>query len=105
MSQRPPPSGGDAGAAGGAHAVDEVLDEAADLLERTPSLGHVVLDEAQDLSPMQWRMVGRRGRSATWTVVGDPAQSSWPVPAEADAAREEARRGLLNNHPSCLKIV
>ncbi len=51
---------------------------------------HVLVDEAQDLTPMQWRMVGRRGRTATWTVVGDPAQSSWPVPAEAQAAREAA---------------
>src|SRR3954447_10114172 len=39
---------------------------------------------------MQWRMVGRRGRTATWTVVGDPAQSSWPAPDEASAARESA---------------
>ena len=46
---------------------------------------HVLVDEAQDLTPMQWRMVGRRGRGATWTIVGDPAQSSWPVPSEAAA--------------------
>ena len=39
---------------------------------------HVLIDEAQDLTPMQWRMVGRRGRIASWTIVGDPAQSSWP---------------------------
>jgi len=51
---------------------------------------HVLVDEAQDLTPMQWRMVGRRGRAATWTVVGDPAQSSWPAPDEASAARETA---------------
>ena len=51
---------------------------------------HVLVDEAQDLTPMQWRMVGRRGRSATWTVVGDPAQSSWPVPQEAAQARDAA---------------
>ncbi len=51
---------------------------------------HVLVDEAQDLTPMQWRMVGRRGRTASWTVVGDPAQSSWPVPAEAARARDEA---------------
>ncbi len=51
---------------------------------------HVLVDEAQDLSPMQWRMLGRRGRTATWTVVGDPAQSSWPAPEEAERAREEA---------------
>ena len=38
--------------------------------------GHVVVDEAQDLSPMQWRMLARRGSLATWTVVGDLAQQS-----------------------------
>ncbi|GAA3539674.1 DNA helicase [Aeromicrobium flavum] len=51
---------------------------------------HVLVDEAQDLSPMQWRMLGRRGRTASWTIVGDEAQSSWPVPAESVAARTEA---------------
>lgn len=51
---------------------------------------HVLIDEAQDLTPMQWRMVGRRGRTATWTIVGDPAQSSWPVPEESDRARRAA---------------
>ncbi|HEU5456088.1 MAG TPA: UvrD-helicase domain-containing protein [Nocardioides sp.] len=54
---------------------------------------HVLVDEAQDLSPMQWRMVGRRGRAASWTIVGDPAQSSWPVPEESAAARAEALEG------------
>ncbi|MEU1278258.1 UvrD-helicase domain-containing protein [Streptomyces sp. NPDC005805] len=57
--------------------------------ERT-EYAHVIVDEAQDLTPMQWRMVGRRGRHATWTVVGDPAQSSWSAPDEAAEAREEA---------------
>jgi hypothetical protein len=54
---------------------------------------HVLVDEAQDLTPMQWRMVGRRGRAATWTIVGDAAQSSWPVPAESAAARAAALEG------------
>lgn len=54
---------------------------------------HVLIDEAQDLTPMQWRMVGRRGRTASWTIVGDPAQSSWPVPAEAAQARSDALEG------------
>ena len=54
---------------------------------------HVLVDEAQDLTPMQWRMVGRRGRAASWTIVGDPAQSSWPAPAESAAARAEALEG------------
>jgi DNA helicase IV len=49
-----------------------------------------VVDEAQDLSPMQWRMVGRRGKYASWTIVGDPVQSSWPDPAEAEQARVSA---------------
>ncbi|MEQ7123162.1 UvrD-helicase domain-containing protein [Actinopolymorpha sp. B11F2] len=51
---------------------------------------HVLVDEAQDLSPMQWRMLGRRGRHASWTVVGDPAQSSWPDIDEAEASRDTA---------------
>ncbi|MFI6641643.1 HelD family protein [Streptomyces sp. NPDC050504] len=62
--------------------------------ERT-EYAHVIVDEAQDLTPMQWRMVGRRGRTATWTVVGDAAQSSWSYPDEANAARDEA----LGNRP------
>lgn len=39
---------------------------------------------------MQWRMIGRRGQYASWTLVGDPAQTSWPDPAEAAAAKESA---------------
>ncbi len=54
---------------------------------------HVLLDEAQDVSPMQWRMLGRRGRQASWTIVGDAAQSAWPDAAEARRAREDALRG------------
>ena len=57
------------------------------------SYAHVLVDEAQDLSPMQWRMLGRRGETATWTVVGDLAQSSWPAPDEAHEAREVALFG------------
>ncbi|SCL17284.1 DNA helicase IV [Micromonospora pallida] len=52
---------------------------------------HVVVDEAQDVSPMQWRMLGRRGRLASWTVVGDPAQTAWTGdPVELTRAREQA---------------
>ena len=57
------------------------------------SYAHVLVDEAQDLTPMQWRMVGRRGRAATWTIVGDAAQSSWPVPSESASARATAIEG------------
>jgi len=60
-------------------AADTVLlDELADLLRRTPSLGHVVLDEAQDLSPMQLRAVGRRCSTGSATVLGDIAQGTTP---------------------------
>ncbi|WP_286170074.1 HelD family protein [Actinospica acidiphila] len=60
-------------------AADTVLiDEAADLVRRTPSLGHVVLDEAQDLSPMQYRAVGRRCTTGSATVLGDLAQGTTP---------------------------
>ncbi|MGW3041870.1 HelD family protein [Kitasatospora sp. NPDC001159] len=59
--------------------ADAVLvDEAADLVQRTPSLGHVVLDEAQDLSPMQYRAVGRRCTTGSATVLGDLAQGTTP---------------------------
>ncbi|MCP2257797.1 DNA helicase IV [Streptoalloteichus tenebrarius] len=51
---------------------------------------HIVVDEVQDVSPMQWRMLGRRGRYASWTLVGDPVQTSWPTPEEAEEARDEA---------------
>ncbi|WP_437112465.1 HelD family protein [Streptomyces cinnamoneus] len=60
------------------------------LAQERRDYAHVIVDEAQDLTPMQWRMVGRRGRHATWTIVGDPAQSSWSDPDEAGAARDEA---------------
>jgi len=85
------------------HLVDEHTREVTTVSDREYATGprtssrteddgyaHVLVDEAQDLTPMQWRMVGRRGRAASWTVVGDPAQSSWPVPEESARAREEA---------------
>ncbi|MFI5661124.1 HelD family protein [Streptomyces sp. NPDC051684] len=60
-------------------AADAVLiDEAMDLIGRTHSLGHVVLDEAQDLSPMQYRAVGRRATTGSVTVLGDLAQGTTP---------------------------
>ncbi|WP_256841480.1 HelD family protein [Ornithinimicrobium cryptoxanthini] len=59
---------------------------------------HVLVDEAQDLSPMQWRMLGRRGRWASWTVVGDAAQSSWPDAEESLVAREEAFGSSVRRH-------
>jgi DNA helicase IV len=60
-------------------AADAVLiDEARDLIERTPSLAHVVVDEAQDLSPMECRAIGRRCATGSATVLGDLAQGTTP---------------------------
>ena len=60
-------------------AADAVLiDEAADLIERTASLNHLVVDEAQDLSPMECRAIGRRCTTGSATVLGDIAQGTTP---------------------------
>ncbi len=87
-------------------AADAVLvDEAMDLVRRTPSLGHVVLDEAQDLSPMQYRAVGRRCSTGSATVLGDIAQGTTPWATASwqealahlgkpEAAVEELTRGF-----------
>ncbi len=59
---------------------------------------HVVVDESQDVSPMQWRMVGRRGTYASWTIVGDPAQTAWSGdPDELDRARDRALGSRKHN--------
>lgn len=57
---------------------------------RRAEYAHILVDEAQDLSPMQWRVVGRLGEYASWTVVGDAAQASWGDPEESARAREAA---------------
>ncbi|MET8096975.1 UvrD-helicase domain-containing protein [Streptomyces sp. NPDC005236] len=72
------------------HREETQRERAERLAQERTEYAHVIVDEAQDLTPMQWRMVGRRGRHATWTVVGDPAQSSWSDPDEAAEARDEA---------------
>ncbi|HSS11109.1 MAG TPA: ATP-binding domain-containing protein, partial [Acidimicrobiales bacterium] len=46
--------------------------------EGTRSYGHIVADEAQDLLPMQLRMLGRRSLSGSMTIVGDIAQATAP---------------------------
>jgi DNA helicase IV len=55
-----------------------LLDEAAGLLERESSFGHVVVDEAQDLSPMQARAIARRSEHGSITLLGDLAQGTAP---------------------------
>jgi DNA helicase IV len=59
--------------------ADAVLvDEVAGLLDREPSVGHVVIDEAQDLSPMQCRAIARRSEHGSITLLGDLAQGTAP---------------------------
>ncbi|MFF9426387.1 HelD family protein [Streptomyces sp. NPDC014746] len=55
-----------------------LLDELAGLIERPEGYGHVVVDEAQDLSPMQCRAVARRTAFGSLTVLGDLAQGTTP---------------------------
>ncbi|MEU7951132.1 AAA family ATPase [Micromonospora chalcea] len=60
-------------------AADTVLiDEVAGLLERPAGFGHVVVDEAQDLSPMQCRAIARRSEHGSITLLGDLAQGTAP---------------------------
>ena len=73
--------------------------------ERAWRFGHVIVDEAQDLTPMQWRMVSRRARGRSMTIVGDVAQrtvgesATWDqlLPAELGEVR---RFDLSTNYRS-----
>ncbi len=69
------------------HAADAVADRlegAAQqaIYERSWRFGHVIVDEAQDLTPMQWRMIARRSHGGAVTIVGDLAQRSIGSPGE-----------------------
>lgn len=55
-----------------------LIDEAHGVVERESGVGHVILDEAQDLSPMALRAVGRRAAGGSITVLGDLAQGTTP---------------------------
>lgn len=54
------------------------------------TFGHVLVDEAQDLTPMEWRMLRRRCPSGSFTLVGDPGQASRPGGAGTWSAIERA---------------
>jgi hypothetical protein len=73
---------------------------------------HVVVDEAQDLTPMQWRAVARRAPYASWTVVGDLAQRSrvadpatWEDVAKLIGRREVVVRSLTVNYRTPAEIA
>ncbi|MEN3341803.1 MAG: hypothetical protein V7644_1207 [Actinomycetota bacterium] len=81
-----------------------LLDEARTLVEGPPrSYGHVIVDEAQDLTPMQLLAISRRAVDGSLTILGDVAQATGPVvydrwqeleeylPARANVSIEELR--------------
>jgi DNA helicase IV len=72
-----------------------LLDEAAGLLEREASFGHVVVDEAQDLSPMQARVIARRSEHGSVTLLGDLAQGTapWAASRWQDTLRHLGKEG------------
>ena len=57
--------------------------------DRTWGYGHIVVDEAQELSPMQWRLLMRRNPLKSFTIVGDIAQASAAAGAASWAAALE----------------
>ncbi|MDH3302996.1 MAG: UvrD-helicase domain-containing protein [Acidimicrobiia bacterium] len=79
-------------------AVDSVAEESATIVELVEAelswrFGHVIVDEAQDLTPMQWRMVARRSSGGALTVVGDLAQRvGSPVASWADLIPDQLPR-------------
>jgi DNA helicase IV len=64
--------------------------------DRTWTYGHVVVDEAQELSPMQWRLLLRRGPQRSFTIVGDIAQAA---AAAAASTWKDALEPLLADSP------
>ena len=78
--------------------IGERLTETRDVDTDEPhsTYAHVLIDEAQDITPLQWRMLRRRGPQASWTIVGDPAQSSWPDVEESQRALVD----LIGTSPS-----
>ena len=65
-------------------------------VDRTWTYGHVVVDEAQELSPMQWRLLLRRGPQRSFTIVGDIAQAA---SAAAASNWKDALAPLLADSP------
>ncbi len=82
-----------------------LLDEVRDLVQGTTGVGHLIVDEAQDLAPMQCRALARRCADGSMTVLGDLAQgttpwaaTSWPAQlahlGRPDAHLEVLTRGF-----------
>lgn len=95
-------------------ASDEVAERSATVRqlavdEQVWRFGHVIVDEAQDLTPMQWRMVVRRSRKGGVTLLGDLAQRSIGSPGEwldhlPSEFRDFEQRNLTTNYRSPAEI-
>ncbi|WP_288855816.1 ATP-binding domain-containing protein, partial [uncultured Corynebacterium sp.] len=66
--------------------------------DHTWAYGHVIIDEAQELTPMEWRMVFRRSPSRWMTLVGDTAQTGSPAGVDSWAETLEAFVGTRFRH-------
>lgn len=86
-----------------------LLDEASALLDGPDgrTFGHVVVDEAQELTPMQWRAVLRRCPGRSMTVVGDLAQAGPATGAASwgEALGEVARRAQVHTLTVCYRTT
>jgi DNA helicase IV len=79
-----------------------LVDEVAAHVSRPASYGHLVVDEAQDLSAMQCRALGRRCETGSATVLGDIAQATSP---EALASWPETLRHLGKPEASTVALT
>ncbi|MEV0395274.1 HelD family protein [Polymorphospora rubra] len=80
-----------------------LLDEIAGAIDHPVGFGHIVVDEAQDLSPMQCRALARRSRHGSITVLGDLAQGTSPW-AAADWREQMAHLGKSDAPVTTLTI-
>lgn len=91
--------------------TEELADPGGDAEDAT--YGHVLVDEAQDLSPMAWRMLGRRCPSGSMTIVGDLGQATGPwaprsweeVTAHLSSARRVTMAELTINYRTPAEIM
>jgi len=80
--------------------------------DRSWTYGHIVVDEAQELSPMQWRLLARRNPLKSFTIVGDVAQASaaaaatrWDTALAAHVGSEWRLEELTVNYRTPAQIV
>jgi superfamily I DNA/RNA helicase len=80
--------------------------------DRSWAFGHLVVDEAQELSPMTWRLLARRCPARSWTVVGDLAQrgsaagaSSWDAALDAEARGRWRERRLTVSYRTPARVL